>query len=107
MIDIPKDVLDRLRRVFAETNYAASAKLTKVPHPWETSLDQSIINSLQGVSCPVKFKSDWTVSLDTLWLGAFPLWERWEVADIGFLDMFRTQTKLIRSKLALLQSKRL
>ena len=60
------------------------------------------------------FQSDWTVEISTHYLGGgrhwadWPEWPRkWEIADIGFLVQFRQDGKLIRSKVALLQSKRL
>src|SRR5262249_31716250 len=89
------------------TNSSAASKLTTVPNSHEPWIDFAIIESLQRVSVPFKFVSDWTVSIDTHWLGSAPLWHKWEIADIGFLVMFRTAKKLIRSKVAILQSKRL
>src|ERR1051326_7290859 len=45
--------------------------------------------------------------LETHFLGGFPMFRSWEIADIGFLVMFRRAGRLYRSKVALLQSKRL
>lgn len=111
MIQLPKDVTDWLTSVFRTCNTEAASKLTLVPNSHEPWIDFAIIENLQRVSAPYRFKSDWLVSIDTHWLGSAPMWPedfpRWEIADIGFLVMFRTATKLIRSKVALLQSKRL
>lgn len=58
--------------------------------------------------------TSWTVDLSTHYLGGgrhwaeWPDWpRRWEIADIGLLVLFRQAGKLVRSKVALLQSKRL
>jgi hypothetical protein len=107
MIPLPKDVTDWLTGVFSNTNNSASSKLTLVPNSHEPWMDFAVIESLQRVSVPFTFKSDWTVNIDTHWLGSAPLWRTWEIADIGFLVIFRTAKQLIRSKVALLQSKRL
>src|SRR5437867_3658480 len=107
MIPLPKDVTEWLTGVFSNTNSIAASKLTLVPNSHEPWMDFAVIESLQRMSVPFTFKSDWIVSIDTHWLGSAPLWRNWEIADIGFLVIFRTAKKLIRSKVALLQSKRL
>lgn len=111
MIALPQDVMDWLTGVFRKCNVEASSKLSLVPNGREEWLDFAVIENLQRVSAPYRFKSEWIVNIDTHWLGSAPLWPedfaRWEIADIGFLVMFRTATRLIRSKIALLQSKRL
>jgi len=111
MIELPEDVTAWLLTVFRTCNEEASSKLTCVPNAHEPWIDFAIIENLQRVSVPYRFKSEWLVSIDTHWLGSAPMWPeawpRWEIADIGFLVMFRTATKLVRSKVALLQSKRL
>jgi hypothetical protein len=63
---------------------------------------------------PRTLTSGWTVRIATHYLGGgrhygeWNGWERrWEVADIGVLVMFREAGKLRRTKVALLQSKRL
>lgn len=111
MIQLPYDVIDWLKGVFRRCNIEAASKLTLVPNCHEPWIDFAIIENLQRVSAPYRFKSDWLVNIDTHWLGSAPMWPedypRWEIADIGFLVMFRTATELVRTKVALLQSKRL
>ena len=52
--------------------------------------------------------SDWVIKIDTHFLGGGRHWMgRWEIADIGILLMFRRRGNLLRTKVALLQSKRL
>lgn len=72
------------------------------------------IESLQSANTPRTFRSGWTVRLDTHFLGGgrhYGEWPglppKWEIADIGFLVLYRQAGKVIRSKVALLQSKRL
>jgi hypothetical protein len=61
----------------------------------------------------VTTSSGWTVNIATHFLGGgrhFAVWpeqRRWEIADIGVLILFRRGGTLLRSKVALLQSKRL
>src|SRR5689334_6507790 len=100
MIDIPKDVADWLTGVFGRCNHEAAEKLSLVPNCHEPWIDFAIIENLQRVSSPYRFKSDWTVTINTHWLGHAPMWDRWEIADLGFLVMMRTATKLVRSKVA-------
>ena len=74
----------------------------------------TFIQHFLGVSVPFRFASGWTVDLSTHYLGGgrhwgdWPDWpRRWEIPDIGLLVLFRQGGKLLRSKVVLLQSKRL
>jgi hypothetical protein len=73
----------------------------------ETSLDLSFIEEISQLSAPVRLPSSWTIRLDTHYLGGMRHWGSWEIADIGFLVLMRRGAKVLRSKIALLQSKRL
>lgn len=113
-IQIPDEVREWLRRIFASCNAHASEKITKMPNIHEQALDMAFIESLQGAGSPRTFQSGWTVSLATHFLGGgrhFSEWPgippKWEIADIGFLVLYRQGSILVRSKVALLQSKRL
>lgn len=111
MIELPDDVRDWLRQVFRDANIAASRKLSMAPNTREEALDLCVIDSLQGVAVPYQFEDGWTVHIATHFLGHTRLWPqalpRWEIADIGLLVTFRTAGQRVRTKLALLQSKRL
>ena len=50
---------------------------------------------------------NWTVRLDTHFIGGRRHFFGWEVADIGVLVLFKKNGKLLKRKVALLQSKRL
>lgn len=106
-IPLPADVLAFLRSVFADVNSRVATKMACIPTVHETSLDLSFIEALTHYAAPFEFDSGWTVRLDTHYLGGGRHWDEWEVADIGVLVLFRRAGKLIRSKIGLLQSKRL
>lgn len=113
-IPLPADVRAWLRSAFQGCNEQVSAVLSRVPTNHESALDMAFIQHFAAIAAPVQFSSGWVVEFSTHFLGGgrhvgdFPwLPRRWEIADIGFLVLFRQGGKLIRSKVALLQSKRL
>jgi hypothetical protein len=113
-IPIPPDVRDWLHRVFVGCNGRVSQTITQVPTIHEVPLDMTFIQHFLGVSAPRRFQSGWTVEINTHYLGGgrhYAEWDdfprRWEIADIGLLVIFREAGKVLRSKVALLQSKRL
>jgi hypothetical protein len=108
MYALPKEIASWLTKVFAAANEAASTELTRVPNAHEEHLDMTLISSLRQFAAPFVFPSDWMVKIDTHFLGGTGgPWGKWEIADIGLLVMFRQQGKLLRTKVGLLQSKRL
>jgi hypothetical protein len=107
MIRIPPEVTAWIRGVFELAGQNAASKLVMNPNAHEPWIDFSIIETLQRFSSPYMVTEGWNVHLDTHWLGGYPLYERWEVADFGVLVLFATGSKLVRSKIALLQAKRL
>ena len=107
MIHLPNDVLEYLARVFGQCNLAVSKKISKIPNIHESSLDMTLIEQLSNYSAPATLGSGWTVRIDTHYLGGGSHFGAWEIADIGFLVMFRRAGRLVRSKVALLQCKRL
>lgn len=113
-VPIPTDVQTWLRGTFRSCNERVSSVMTRVPTTHETALDMAFIEHFTSMAAPVQFPSGWMVEVSTHFLGGgrhFGDWpelpRRWEIADIGFLVLFRQNGKLIRSKVALLQSKRL
>lgn len=113
-IPIPTDVQTWLLWLFSACNERVSTLVTDVPTTHETPLDMTFIQHFLGVAAPHRFASGWTVDLSTHYLGGGRHWgdwpdfpRRWEIADIGLLVVFRQNGKLLRSKVALLQSKRL
>jgi hypothetical protein len=113
-IPIPAEVRAWLTGVFGSCNAQVANLITDVPTTHETAVDMAFIQSFSHVSAPYRFPSGWTVELSTHYLGGGRHWSawpdqppRWEIADIGLLVMYRQDGKLLRSKVALLQSKRL
>jgi hypothetical protein len=113
-IPIPDEVQTWLREVFASCNLRVAELVSTVPTTHETPLDMTFVQHFLGVSAPHAFDSGWSVHISTHYLGGgrhwseWPGWPmKWEIADIGFLVLFRQAGQLIRSKVALLQSKRL
>jgi hypothetical protein len=107
-VDIPAEIVDWFRSVFAGANRRLSEKLLNVPAMPEPHLDTTLIEHLSGYAAPHRFASDWVVRLDTHYIGGLRhYFGRWEVADIGVLIFFQQGGRLVRRKVALLQSKRL
>ncbi len=107
MPDLPQDVKDWIRYVFASCNHRTSRKMARIPTVHETSLDLTFIEHFSQFASPVRLPSAWTIRLDTHYLGGGRHFGQWEIADIGLLVLFRRGGQLIRSKIGLLQSKRL
>ena len=105
--DIPIDVLTEVRSAFRSASRAVSYRLCRLPNTWETTLDQSFIDRLADYGGPVLVGSGWTVRIETHFFGGGRHFGEWEIADIGILVMIRNGPLLARTKLALLQSKRL
>lgn len=113
-IPIPSDVREWLQAVFAGCNQRVATTMTQVPTIHEVPLDMTFIQHFLGVGAPHRFSSGWTVEISTHYLGGgrhygeWGDWPReWEIADIGLLVVYRQGGKVLRSKVALLQSKRL
>jgi hypothetical protein len=107
MQTIPPDVTDWIRTVFRECNERITEKLSNNPNLPEESLDLTWIEHLSQYASPVTLSSAWTIKIETHYLGGLRHFYRWEIADIGVLLFFRRAGVLERSKVALLQSKRL
>lgn len=106
-MDLPSEAIEYVRTVFAKANHGASSTLSLNPNCWEEMLDFQVISALAQSSAPVRLGNDLFVRIQTHFLGGRHLYGTWEIADIGVLIHYRVRGKLIRTKLALLQSKRL
>jgi hypothetical protein len=104
---VPADVVDWLRAVFAECNARITEKLSSNPNVSEESLDQTWVEHLSHFSSPIELASGWLVRIETHYLGGMRHFGNFEIADIGLLYFLRTGGEIVRSKVALLQSKRL
>ncbi len=103
----PPDVTTWLTNVFSACNRRLSSKLSNNPNVPEESLDMTWIEHVSQYSAPVVLSSSWTVKLEAHYLGALRHFGGWEVADVGMLLFVKRAGKIVRSKVALLQSKRL
>ena len=107
-MNIPSDIVDWFRGVFAGANRRLSEKLLNVPAMPEPHFDTTLLEHLSGYATPRRFPSDWVIRVDTHYIGGLRhFYSRWEIADIGVLIFFQQAGRLVRSKVALLQSKRL
>lgn len=104
---IPKEIVGWFHGIFADVNRRLCEKMCNVPGTPETNFDLAFIEHLTNYAAPRKFKSDWVIRIDTHYLGALRHLYNWEVADIGVFVFFTKNRKLVRQKVALLQSKRL
>lgn len=96
-----------VRHIFADCNDRVAAKLARIPNVHETSLDHTFIEHFTHHCRPVKTASEWTTRFDCHFIGGGRHYRRWEVADLGILVVFRKKGHLIRTKVVLLQAKRL
>jgi len=104
---VPEDARDWVRHVFRACNEHVSWMLANMPTTHEAALDFGFVGKAAEFAAPIKFPSEWIVRIDTHFLGGRRHYYNWEIADIGVLIHFRQGGKLIKSKVALLQSKRL
>ena len=107
MTDLPSDVVEAVRSVFAACNAAASAKLTMAPNIEEEWLDHTWISEVTNFTSPHVVNSGWVVRFDAHYLGGMRHFRHFEIADIGVLVHLRLDPERRKSKVVLLQSKRL
>ncbi|MEO1580211.1 MAG: hypothetical protein AAFR91_00085 [Pseudomonadota bacterium] len=106
-IQVPDDVTTYIKRHFSICNDNLSTDLSSFPAMHEPTLDMSFISYFSRHQAPVRLPSNWVVSIDSNFIGGGRHYDRWEVADLGLLMIFRRRGKVIRSKLAMLQSKKI
>lgn len=97
MADIPTEILDWFRALFAECNARITEKLSLNPNLPEESLDLTWVEFLSHYSSPVAIGANWLVKIETHYLGGLRHFYRWEVADIGLLLFVRRQGVLTKS----------
>jgi len=104
---LPEHVRKYVHNAFAAANRRVATMICRMPTTYEVALDMALIADLAEHAVPVTLEGNWQVRIDTHFLGGGRHYYRWEVADIGVIVMFRANGKLVRTKLAVLQSKRL
>lgn len=104
---LPDDVKKWLFSLFAGCNDRVARKISRIGNAWETSLDMTFIEHFTQVAAPHAFGSGWRARISTYYLGGRRHWGNWEIADIAITGMFFRGDQLLRTKTAVLQSKRL
>jgi hypothetical protein len=107
MPDIPPDVVQWICSLFHGCNERLSEKISNNPNLPEESLDLTWVEYLSQHASPLTLSSSWTIKIETHYLGGLRHFMKWEIADIGVLLFLRRAGRLEKSKVALLQSKRL
>lgn len=107
MINVPQDVTEYIKKHFKQCNRDVSYDLSIFPAIHEEALDMNLIGYWSKMQAPVKLPSNWTVRVDAHFIGGGRHFGTWEVADIGLMIIFRKKGKVIRSKMAFIQSKKL
>ena len=105
-IPLSPDVVAYIKEVFAQADRHVSGRLTRMPTSHEEWLDFSLIDAIGTARGPHVTPSRTLVDFQIHFVGSGWHYQRWEVADIGLLINFRTSSKLLRTKVAMLQSKR-
>jgi hypothetical protein len=84
-MSLPSEVHDYVRYVFEGANRRVAEKMTRIPTTHETSLDLTLIESISQFAVLQRVTANWTVRLDTHYLGGGRHFGQWEIADIGFI----------------------
>ena len=104
---IPQDVVNFIDGAFVQSNMRVAARMSNLPTIHETFLDFCFIEAISEYAAPHRLPSDYVVDMDVHFLGQGRHWESWEIADVGLIVTYRRAGTLVRTKVALLQSKRL
>lgn len=106
-LPIPQDALRYVHDTFAVANRYVSSRLDRMPTLHEEALDFAFIDALSEAAGPHVVPSGVVVDFEVHFVGGGTHWERWEVADPGVIVNFRLAGRIIRTKIILLQSKRI
>lgn len=107
MYQVPEEILDYVRKHFSNCNDQLSHSLSMFPGIREESLDNNFIAYFSKIGGPIRLNPNWTIRFEAHFIGGGRHYKTWEVADIGLMVIFRKNGKIIRSKMAFLQSKKL
>lgn len=106
-IPLSPDVIEYIRDLFAQADRHVSSRLSHMPNSHEEWLDFGLIDAIARARGPHVTASGTGVDVQIHFLGSGWHVGRWEIADVGMIINFRTPTELLRTKIALLQSKRI
>jgi hypothetical protein len=106
-IALEPEVLTYIREVFDLANARVTSRLDRMPTTHEETLDFALIDALSEAHGPHITTLGTVVDIDAHFVGSGWHLERWEIADLGIIVTFRRAGTLLRTKVVLLQSKRL
>ena len=106
-IQVPAAIHAHVYEIFSEVNDKISRKLSLNPNLPEESLDTSFVDCLSEHSAPTVVIPGWAVLFAAHFIGRLRHYDRYEIADIGIVVVFKRETRVLGRKLVLLQSKRL
>lgn len=106
-IPLPADVVTYIDGVFIQADAQLAERMERNPNVHEEMLDMTFIEAVAMNAGPHRTQSDTVVDIDIHFVGGGWHYDRWEVADIGLIVTFRRQSHVLRTKVVLLQSKRL
>lgn len=106
-IPLPLDAVEYIRQIFSDVDEHVTSRLDRMPTVHEESLDFAFIDAVAVAQGPHQTPTGTIVDIDVHFVGGGWHMKRWEVADIGFIVTFRRANELLRTKVVLLQSKRL
>ncbi len=95
-LEFPNDVVDWVTSTFRLCNIRISEKLTNNPNLPEESLDLTWIEHFSQFASPITLNSEWTIKVETHFLGGLRHFQRWEIADIGILLFVTDVTQPLR-----------
>src|SRR6266849_1848609 len=107
MYIVPQAVRDFVKGHFEGCNAQLASALSNFPGIREESLDNNFIAYFSKFPGPIRFNPEWTIRFEAHFIGGGRHYLTWEVADIGLMIIFRRNGKILRSKMAFLQSKKL
>ncbi len=106
-IKIPNYVSEYIKSHFSSCNNQVTENLSTFPAIHEESLDMNFISYFSQNQTPVMLPCNWVIRIEAHFIGGGRHFVTWEVADIGLMIVFRRKGRVVKSKLALLQSKKL
>jgi hypothetical protein len=107
MYKIPDAIFETIRTHFSDCNTKLAHSLSQFPGIREEALDAGFIAYFQTRPGPFQVMTNWTIRYEAHYIGGARHYGVWEVADIGLMVIFRRNGKIVRSKLAFIQSKKL
>lgn len=106
-INLTPDVVGYIGDVFEHADEEVTSRLDRMPTTHEENLDLALIDALILARGPHVTSSGTVVDIDAHFVGGGWHIGRWEIADIGLIVNFRRGHTLLKTKVVLLQSKRL